>query len=59
MGEIKIIIKQKRIYMKKLTTIALLAIGLASSASAHHMAESDTAGVNIPESSPHLLMTFY
>jgi len=45
--------------MKKLTTIALLAIGLASSASAHHMAQSDTAGVNIPESSPHLLMTFY
>ncbi|MCO4845532.1 MAG: hypothetical protein KC427_05885 [Sulfurovum sp.] len=45
--------------MKKLTTILLLAIGLASSASAHHMAESDTAGVNIDESSPHLLMTFY
>lgn len=45
--------------MKKSTTILLLAIGLASSASAHHMAESDTAGVNIAESSPHLLMTFY
>ena len=45
--------------MKKLTTILLLAIGLASSASAHHMAVYDDAGVNIPESSPHLLMTFY
>lgn len=45
--------------MKKLTTIVLLAIGLASSASAHHMAEYDDAGVNIPESSPHLFMTFY
>ena len=45
--------------MKRLITILFLAVGLASSASAHHMAESDTAGVNIPESSPHLLMTFY
>ncbi len=45
--------------MKKLAAIILLAIGLVSSASAHHMAQSDTAGVNIPESSPHLLMTFY
>ena len=33
--------------MKKLTTIALLAIGLASSASAHHMAEYDDEGVAI------------
>jgi hypothetical protein len=45
--------------MKKLTTMVLLTIGLLSSASAHHMAQTDTAGVNIPESSPHLLMTFY
>ena len=45
--------------MKKLITIVLLAVGLGSSASAHHMAQSDIAGVNIPESSPHLLMTFY
>ena len=45
--------------MKTLTTLLLLAIGLASSASAHHMAAYDDAGVNIPESSPHLLMTFY
>ncbi len=46
-------------YMKKLTTIVLLAIGLVSSASAHHMSASDTAGVNIPDASPHPLMTFY
>ena len=45
--------------MKKLITILLLAVGLASSASAHHMAQSDEAGVNIPDTSPHLLMTFY
>ena len=45
--------------MKKLTMVFLLAIGLASSASAHHMAQYDDAGINIPESSPHLLMTFY
>ncbi|UPT76891.1 hypothetical protein MN086_07470 [Sulfurovum sp. XGS-02] len=45
--------------MKKLITLLLLAIGLASSASAHHMAQSDTAGWNIDEDSPHLLMTFY
>ena len=45
--------------MKKLTAILLLTLGLATSASAHHMAQSDIAGVNIPESSPHLLMTFY
>ncbi len=45
--------------MKKLTALLLLTIGLASSASAHHMAASDTAGDSIPDSSPHLLMTFY
>ena len=45
--------------MKKLATILFLAIGLASSASAHHMAVYEDAGVNIPDSSPHLLMTFY
>ncbi len=44
--------------MKRLTTILLLAVGLASSASAHHMAEYDDAGIYIPDSSPHLLMTF-
>lgn len=45
--------------MTKLTTILLLAAALASSASAHHMAVYDDAGVNIPEASPHLLMTFF
>jgi hypothetical protein len=45
--------------MKKLTAILLLTLGLASSAMAHHMAQYDDAGINIPESSPHLLMTFY
>lgn len=45
--------------MKKLATLLLLTVGLASSASAHHMAQNDDAGVNIPESSPHLMMTFY
>ena len=45
--------------MKKLATILLLAIGFASSASAHHMAVYEDAGVNIDEDSPHLLMTFY
>lgn len=45
--------------MKKITTMILLTIGLLSSASAHHMSPSDTAGENIPESSPHLSMTFY
>ena len=44
--------------MKKLATVILLVIGLVSSASAHHMAQYDDAGVNIPEFSPHLLMTF-
>ncbi len=45
--------------MKKLTTILLLAIGFASSASAHQMSVYDDAGVNIPDASPHLSMTFY
>ena len=44
--------------MKRLTTVLLLAIGLASSASAHHMSVYDDAGVNIDEDSPHLSMTF-
>jgi len=44
--------------MKKLTMILLLAMGLVSGASAHHMAQSDTAGIYIDEDSPHLLMTF-
>jgi hypothetical protein len=44
--------------MKKLITMTLLVGALASSAFAHHMAVYDDAGVNIPESSPHLLMVF-
>jgi len=53
-----LIFKKERIQMKRLITLLLLAIGLATSASAHHMAQSDTAGWNIDEDSPHLLMTF-
>jgi Spy/CpxP family protein refolding chaperone len=45
--------------MKKLTAILLLAAALVSNVSAHHMAQSDTAGIYIDEDSPHLLMTFY
>ncbi|MFH1949375.1 MAG: hypothetical protein ABIJ02_09165 [Pseudomonadota bacterium] len=44
--------------MKKFITVTLLVGALASSAFAHHMAAYDDAGVNIPESSPHLLMVF-
>ena len=44
--------------MKKSITIITLLAALSSSAFAHHMAQSDTAGVNIPEFSPHLLMEF-
>ena len=44
--------------MKKVFTVTTLLIALSSSAFAHHMAVSDTAGVNIPASSPHLLMEF-
>ncbi|MFY9141970.1 hypothetical protein [Sulfuricurvum sp.] len=44
--------------MKKITAILLMIGALASSASAHHMAQSDTAGIHIIEWSPHLLMEF-
>ena len=44
--------------MKKIITVTTFLIALSSSAFAHHMAASDTAGVNIPASSPHLLMVF-
>ena len=40
--------------MKKLTTILLLTIGLASSAMAHHPSPSDTAGGNMSDTSGHL-----
>ncbi|MBU0719926.1 hypothetical protein KJ877_01145 [bacterium] len=45
--------------MKKLAAALLILGALATSSFAHHMAQSDTAGVNIPSWSPHLLMTFY
>lgn len=45
--------------MKKIFVALLLALGIATSASAHHMAQYDDAGVNIPDSSPHLLMEFF
>jgi hypothetical protein len=44
--------------MKKIISLALIVSALASTASAHHMAQSDVAGVNIVEWSPHLLMEF-
>jgi len=44
--------------MKKIITITTLLVALSSSAFAHHMAAYDGAGVNIPDSSPHLLMVF-
>jgi uncharacterized GH25 family protein len=44
--------------MKKTIAIITLVIAFSSSAFAHHMAQSDTAGVTIPSSSPHLLMVF-
>lgn len=42
--------------MKKVLFLVLA--GFLSVASAHHMAKSDAAGVNIVEWSPHLLMEF-
>ena len=44
--------------MKKLATILLLTLGLASSAMAHHPSPSDTAGGNISDSSGHLDLVF-
>lgn len=44
--------------MKKSFTVITLLIALSSSAFAHHMAVYEDAGVNIPDSSPHLLMVF-
>jgi hypothetical protein len=40
--------------MKKLTTIVLLTIGLASSAMAHHNAGSDNAADSMSDTSGHL-----
>jgi len=44
--------------MKKLIALFLVAGALASNVFAHHMAQSDNAGVNIVEWSPHLTMEF-
>lgn len=44
--------------MKKSIAIITMLVALSSSAFAHHMAQSDMAGVNIPSSSPHLDMVF-
>jgi len=44
--------------MKKALLLFVMIAAMASSAFAHHMAQSDTAGVNIVEWSPHLLMEF-
>ena len=44
--------------MKKLIAVILISGALASSAMAHHMAVYEDAGINIPEFSPHLDMTF-
>lgn len=44
--------------MKKIMTVLLFVAGLASVASAHHMAAYDDAGIYIPETSPHLDMVF-
>ncbi len=44
--------------MKKFSILVLLVGALASSASAHHMAQYEDAGINIPEFSPHLDMVF-
>lgn len=44
--------------MKKLLTIGTILLGLSSNVFAHHPSNSDMAGLNIVEWSPHLLMTF-
>ena len=44
--------------MKKLTTILLLTLGLASSAMAHHPSPSDSAGGNMSDTSGHLDLVF-
>ncbi len=44
--------------MKKSIAIITMLAALSSSAFAHHMAVYEDAGINIPDSSPHLLMVF-
>ena len=45
--------------MKKIILTFLVAAALAVTASAHHMAVYEDAGIYIPDWSPHLLMEFY
>ena len=44
--------------MKKTIAAITLLIAFSSSAFAHHMAVYEDAGINIPDSSPHLDMVF-
>lgn len=44
--------------MKRLITILFLAVGLASSVSAHHPSPSDSAGGNMSSTSGHLDLVF-
>ena len=44
--------------MKKVILAVLLVFGLTTSAWAHHMAQYEDAGINIPDWSPHLDMEF-
>ena len=44
--------------MKKLIVSLVLTMGIATSASAHHMAANPDAGASIPDWSPHLEMVF-
>ncbi len=45
--------------MKQILLILAVTAMFTSSAFARHMAVYEDAGTNIPESSPHLPMTFY
>ena len=56
--EVKFKYYKKGNKMKKSIAVITMLIALSSSAFAHHPAQSDTAGVNIPDSSPHLTMVF-
>lgn len=44
--------------MKKVSLIFLMIAAMVSSASAHHMAVYEDAGIYIPADSPHLDMEF-
>jgi len=44
--------------MKKIIAVITLLVAFSSSAFAHHMAVYEDAGINIPDTSPHLDMVF-